>query len=63
VNNIYTFKQFLERHSFLTYGGLRWRIFHAEENGLDSFGAIIRDGRKILIDETKYFEWLNAQNT
>ena len=29
-------------------------------NGLDK--AIVRVGRKVLIDESKFFEWLAAQN-
>jgi len=38
-------------------GAIRWQIFNAESNGLKASGAIIRHGRKILIDVDKYFAW------
>lgn len=31
-------------------------------NGLLEAGAIVRCGRKVLIDETRFFAWLDAQN-
>jgi len=38
-------------------GAIRWQIFNSETNGLKESGAIIRHGRKILIDVEKYFAW------
>lgn len=58
---IYTFKQFLERHAFLTKGGLRWAIFNAKKNGLAASKAILRNGYRILIDEPKFLAWLNKR--
>ena len=55
-----TVNQFIEEHNFTTHGGLRYLIFNAKENGLEK--AIARIGRKILIDEAKFFEWVNEQN-
>ncbi len=43
-------------------GGVRWQIFNADTNGLAESGAIVRIGRKLLIDEDKYFAWVMAQN-
>ena len=38
-------------------GAIRWQIFNSDTNGLKKSGAIIRHGRKILIDVDKYFAW------
>jgi hypothetical protein len=45
----------------ITEGGLRWEIFNKEKNGLKESGAILKRGRKILIDTDRYFEWLFTQ--
>lgn len=42
----------------ITEGGLRWAIFNEEHNGLAESGAIIRRGRRILIDIPKFRNWL-----
>ena len=52
--------QFCTKHPFITQGGLRFQIFDADNNGLASFGAIVRMGRKVLIDESRYFEWVES---
>lgn len=57
--SIFPFKQFVTRNSCVTDGGMRYQIFEAKTNGLEQSGALIRIGRKILIDEEKYFEWLD----
>ncbi len=46
-----------------TEPAIRWRIFNARSNGLEAAGAIIRDGRKIIIDEDKWFSALGHQQT
>lgn len=38
-------------------GSIRWQIFNSDTNGLKKSGAIIRHGRRILIDAEKYFDW------
>ena len=53
-----TVSQFCTKHSFISQGGLRFQIFNAHDNGLASFGAIVRLGRRVLIDEGRYFEWI-----
>ena len=58
---LFTVKQFAERNPFITESGLRFQIFHRKRNGLESSGALVRLGRKILIDEEKYFGWVDAQ--
>lgn len=65
-------RQFIERHPAFTTQGLRHLIFCSEErqrtqgklpgNGLKESGALLRCGRKVLIDEARFFAWLDAQN-
>jgi len=50
-----------KHHPWPPVGGLRHIIFHADKNG---FGpAIKRVGRRVLIDERKFFEIVEAQNS
>ena len=43
-----------------TQASIRWLIFCAQENGLEKSGAIIRVGRRVLIDEEKFVGWIRA---
>ena len=66
--NLLTVRQFAQRHPAFCEGGLRWLIFNAEArtrnvdgeerlipgNGLKP--AIVRLGRRVLIDETEFFQ-------
>jgi len=61
--NIETVRSLAQKHpDVITEGGLRWEIFNADENGLKESGAIIRRGRKILIDVDRYFAWIYSDN-
>lgn len=53
-----TVRQLVEKRPYLTEAALRWLLFHRATNGLNV--AVIRLGRKILIDEEKYDEWENS---
>jgi len=64
-------KDFSQKHKGFPEGTLRHLIFHREErknskgevipgNGMTEAKVIVRVGRKILIDETRFFEWLDA---
>ena len=57
-----TVRQFSEKHPAFPEGGLRWRIFHEDSNGLKAAGAILRNGNRVLIHEERFFRWLDAQN-
>lgn len=46
-------------HSWPPIGGLRHLVFCAKENGFDK--VIRRAGRRILIDEQAFFQWLDEQ--
>ena len=58
ISPLSTVKQFCNKYPAFTEGGLRDRIFYADSNGLKKFGAILRNGRRVLIDEEKFFQWL-----
>ena len=47
-------------HQWPPPGGLRHLIFNAKTNGFDK--VIIRVGRRILINETAFFKWVEEQN-
>ena len=53
-------KQFCQQHPAFTQGGLRWLFFHRQANGLDR--AIVKVGRRVLIDVDLFFCWLDQQN-
>lgn len=64
-----TVKQHAEKHPAFTQGSLRSLIFNSTPrktskgeipgNGLDV--ALIRIGRKVLINEARFFEWVEKQ--
>ena len=54
--------QFVAKNQAFTNGGVRALIFNEHSNGLAESGAIIRIGRKVLIDEAKFFAWVESQN-
>ena len=56
-------KKFSSKHEAITEGGLRYEIFNAEENGLEKTHTIVRNGRKILINEERYFLLIEIKNT
>jgi hypothetical protein len=46
-------------HEWPPQGGLRHLIFYAKTNGFDR--VIKRVGRRVLIDEAAFFEWVDRQ--
>lgn len=69
---VFTVAQFAERNPAFSQAALRNLIFKADEregangpipgNGLIEAGAIVRIGRKVLIDEARFFDWVDQQN-
>ena len=57
-----TINQFTAKHPAFTLGGLRSLIFNEHQNGLAKSGAIVRIGRKVLIDQNLFFAWVQSQN-
>ncbi len=49
-----------QHHEWPPQGGLRHLIFHEKKNGFDR--VVKRVGGRVLIDETAFFAWVDAQN-
>ncbi len=62
IPTLSTVKQFSEKYPAFSIGGLRHLLFYKESNGLNKSGAIIKNGRRILINEEKFFQWLESQS-
>jgi len=69
---LFTLPAFAERHStFLSLPAITNQVFKAKTrkstkgdirgNGLEEAGAIIRIAGRVLIDEERYFAWIDAQ--
>jgi len=52
--------QWADVHPWPSLGGLRHLIFHAKDNGFDR--VVKRAGRRVLIDEKAFFEWMEKTN-
>ena len=55
-----TVKQLALQQPALTESGIRWAIFNENFNGLSASGAILRVGRKVLIDPALFIAWLRT---
>ena len=60
MTEIFTVRQMAERHPAFSEASFRYHIFHSENNKLNK--AIIRVGRKVLIKESLFLEWLENQS-
>ena len=69
---LHTVAKFTRENSAFTPAAIRNLIFKAQRrrstngeiagNGLIEAGAIVRIGRKVLIDEDRFFDWVRMQN-
>jgi len=57
--NLRSVKQLAEANPAFTEASLRWMIFNAETNGLNR--ALVKRGRRILIDVPEFERWLEGQ--
>ncbi len=57
---LHTVRQFCQAHPAFTPGSLRWLLFHRQTNGLER--AVVHIGRRLLIDEDRFFAWVDEQN-
>lgn len=55
-----TIRQFCEQNPAFTQGGIRFLIFNKQQNGFDK--CMVRVGRKILINVSAFFLWLDEKN-
>jgi|GEM_PF-6608993 len=58
---LYTVRDLARAEPALTVGGIRDDLFHRETNGLGDSGAVIRRGRRILLDRVRYLDWLRSR--
>lgn len=58
LHNLKTPKQIVECCPGMTMGGLRMLLFHSRTNGLEP--CVVRLGRKLLIDEAAFVQWLDS---
>ena len=56
-NRVIPVTKWAEHHDWPTVAALRWLTFTSHTNGSDYF--IRRAGRRLLIDEKSFFEWVN----
>lgn len=56
-----TVNEWCKTYSWPPVGGIRHLIFNAESNGFKK--VIRRCGRRILINEQAFFQWLEEKNT
>jgi hypothetical protein len=68
---LFTLPKFAERHSnFLTLAAITNQVFKAKPrlstkgeipgNGMEEAGAIVRINGRVLIDEDRYFSWVDS---
>jgi len=58
IPSLLTVKQFNQKHPAFPIGGLRHRIFNEDQNGMKAAGVVVRNGRRILLNEERFFDWL-----
>lgn len=61
MSTILSVEQTAEQIPALTQAAIRWHLFNRKTNGLAESGAVIKIGRRVLIDFPNYIEWLKAQ--
>ena len=61
-NTLLSVTQFTERNAAFTVGGLRSLLFYRGDDALRA-GAICRFGKRILIDEARFLEWVRSGGT
>lgn len=59
VPKFLTVRQYAERYPWPSESALRWMIFHAATNGMES--ALIRVGRRVIIDVEAFNAWVHSQ--
>lgn len=53
-------KEFAKTHPWPSENALRHLIFNSNDNGFDQ--VVKRVGRRVLIDEDAFYEWIEKQN-
>jgi len=63
VPTLLAVSQLTKKHPVFKQGGVRFEIFHAKQNGLEDVGGVVRNGRRVLINEARYFLWIELRST
>jgi hypothetical protein len=61
MSQLLTLNQLTSRHPAFTLDALRSLIFRRLENGLNESGAIVRIGRRVLVDADAFDRWLASR--
>jgi hypothetical protein len=48
------------KYEYPSIGQLRWMIFNGPLTGFDD--CVVRIGRRVFIDEDRYWNWVNNKN-
>ena len=59
VLNLIPVTEWSKHHAWPPIGGLRHLIFHEKKNGFHK--CVYRVGKRVLIDEEAFFEWVAEQ--
>jgi hypothetical protein len=60
-NTLLTVEQFSAKEPAFSQSSVRWLIFNSKGNGLEASGALVRLGRRVLIDREKFFAWVQSR--
>lgn len=52
--------QFCAKHVGFTIGGMKHKLLHRTVNGLEEMNVVVFFGRRLMIDERKFFDWLTG---
>lgn len=56
-----TVQQYVDAHPYYSMASFRWILFSRHTNGLAKAGAVIKIGKKILIDSDRVAAWEDSQ--
>jgi len=59
TSRLLTVDQFSQEYPAFSQGSLRFLIFEAKTNGFDH--VLVRIGRRVLLDETRFHEWVDKK--
>lgn len=59
TSRLLTVDQFSQEYPAFSQGSLRFLIFEAKKNGFDH--VLVRIGRRVLLDETRFQEWVDKK--
>lgn len=52
-----TVQQYVAAHPYYSVASFRWLLFNRATNGLSKSGAVIKIGKKILVDSARCEAW------